>query len=67
MKVFALIEEHFYPDVDGGNEIRGIYDSREKAEIALEKNRPEVEYYLGGDVCDVSNAYELVIEEFEIE
>ena len=29
MKVFVLIEEHFYPDVDGGNEIRGIYDGRE--------------------------------------
>lgn len=39
MKVFVLIEEHFYPDVDGGNEIRGIYDSREKAEIALEKKK----------------------------
>ena len=67
MKVFVLIEEHFYPDVDGGNEIRGIYASREKAEIALEKIRPEVEYYLDGDVYDVSDAYELVIEEFEIE
>ena len=67
MKVFVLIEEHFYPDVDGGNEIRGIYDSREKAEIALEKIRHEIEHYLGGDVCDVSDAYELVIEEFEIE
>lgn len=67
MKVFVLIEEHFYPDVDGGNEIRGIYDGREKAEIALEKIRPEVEHYLGGDVRDVSDAYELVIEGFEIE
>lgn len=67
MKVFVLIEEHFYPDVDGGNEIRGIYDSREKAEISLEKIRPEVEHYLGGDARDVSYAYELVIEEFEIE
>ena len=67
MKVFVLIEKHFYPDVDGCNEIRGIYSSREKAEMALEKIRPEVEHYLGGDVCDVSDAYELVIEEFEIE
>lgn len=67
MKVFVLIEEHFYPDIDGGNEIRGIYDSREKAEITLEKIRPEVERYLGGDVCNVSDAYKLVIEDFEIE
>ena len=67
MKVFVLIEKHFYPDIDGGNEIRGTYASREKAEIALEKIRPEVEYYLGGDVCDVLDAYELVIKDFEIE
>ena len=29
MKVFVLIEKHFYPDVDRGNEIRGIYASRD--------------------------------------
>ena len=67
MVVFVLIEVHHYPDVDGKDEIRGIYDSREKAEMALEEIRPGVEHYLGGDVCDVSSTYELMIEEFIVE
>lgn len=67
MKVFVLIEQHNYPDIDGGNEARGVYSSSEKAEAALEKIRPEVEYYLGSNSVDVTHAYELIIEEFEME
>lgn len=64
MKVYVLIEHHFYPDVDGCDQILGVYSSKEKAKMALEKSIPEVEYYLGDDE---GNAYELLINEFEIE
>lgn len=69
MTVFVLTEVHFYPSVDGGNKILGIYSSRKKAEIAREEKRPEVIYYLGSDGKDYEgeDAYDLTIDEFEIE
>lgn len=69
MTVFVLTEVHFYPDIDGGNEILGVYSSRKKAEIAREEKRQEVIYYLGNDGKDYKerDAYDLTIDEFEIE
>lgn len=69
MTVFVLTEVHFYPDIDGGNEILGVYSSRKKAEIAREEKRQEVIYYLGNDGkdCKERDAYDLTIDEFEIE
>ena len=69
MKVFILTEVHFYPDVDGGNEILGVYSSRKKAEIAREEKRPDVVHYLGNNGKNYKGeyVYDLTIEEFEIE
>lgn len=70
MNVFVLIEKHYHPDVDGGNIIWGVYSSVEKAEVAREEIRPQVEYYLymsGNTLVDLTEIYELSIEEFEME
>ena len=64
MKVYVVNSIHHYPEVDGMGETLGVFSSEEKAKEAIEKFRPKVEYYLG---IDAEGAYEIIIEEFEID
>lgn len=61
MKVYVLIEAHWYPDVDGASEIIGVYSTRELAEKDAEEIRLRIE-----DELDTYGepAMEAVIEEF---
>ena len=64
MKVFVLTEVHLCPEVDGGNDILGVYSTREKAEKAREELKEGVDYFLD---FGVSDTYDLTIDEFELD
>ena len=67
MKVYVLMEVHSRPEIYGDSEVLGAYSTREKAEQACEELRDGIEYSLGSEVMDVSDLYDLVINEFELE
>lgn len=64
MTVYVVNEIHLYPEVDGMGETLGVFSSEEKAKEAIERFRPDVEYYLG---TGAERAYKLVIKEFEMD
>lgn len=64
MTVYVLNVDYKYPDVDGHGYTLGVYSSKKKAKEALEKSKPQVEYYLGSGA---EGAYRLIINKFEID
>ena len=64
MTVYVVNLINSYPSIDGNGGPIGVYSSEKKAKEAIEKVRPDVEYFRGTRVKD---SYELVIQEFEMD